>query len=146
MNRKNLIELMAAVAATATLCGCASTPTPQPQHTADMRQEATRELGITRNAWAQCIRAAIPRLDNPQASPNVLASDVVARAAMKSCSEEYTDMMRALARTLAPTCSRDRDCTRGALAKAQREATQVATHDVVTARVQVAGAAALECE
>jgi len=144
MNRKNLIELMAAVAATAALCGCASAPPPR--HTADMRQEAARDLGITRNAWAQCVRAAIPRLDDPQSSSVVASSDVVARAAMRSCSDEYTDMARALVRTLAPTCRRDPDCTRGALATAQREATQVATNDVVTARVRAAGAAALQCE
>ncbi|HEY2591373.1 MAG TPA: hypothetical protein VGI35_07255, partial [Steroidobacteraceae bacterium] len=139
MNRKNLIELMATVAATVALCGCASAPAPQ--HTADVRQEATKVLGSTRNAWAQCIRAAIPRLDDPQSSSDVLASDVVARAAMKSCSDEYTDMVRALARTLPPTCGRDPDCTRGALATAQREATQVVTEDVVTARVRAAGVA-----
>jgi hypothetical protein len=144
MHRNNLIELMVAVAATAALCGCASAPTPK--YTAQMRQEAARELGITRNAWAQCIRAAIPRLDDPQSSPDVAASDVVARAAMKACSDEYTDMVRTLARTLAPTCGRNPDCTRGALAAAQREATQAATDDVVTARVRAAGAAALQCE
>lgn len=144
MNCKGLIELMAAVAATVALCGCASAPAPQ--HAADMRQEATRELGITRNAWAQCVRAAIPRLDDPQSSSDVLSSDVLARAAMKSCSDEYANMVRALARTLGPTCGRDPDCTRGALAMAQREATQAATDDVVTARVRAAGAAALQCE
>lgn len=144
MNRKNLIALMAAVAAMAALCGCASVPTPQ--HTAEMRQEAARELGITRNAWAQCIRAAIPRLDDPESFSEVLSSDDVARAAMKACSEEYKDMVRALARTLAPTCGRDPGCTRAALATAQREATQIATDDVVTERVRAAGAAALQCE
>ena len=158
MDRKNLIERMAAIAATAALCGCASAPTPQhtadvpprtadtPQHTTDMPQDATKELATTRNAWAQCIRAAIPRVDDPQSSSDVLSSDVVARAAMKSCSGEYKDMVQALARTLTPTCGRDPDCTRVALATAQREATQVATEDVVTARVEAAGAAALKCQ
>ena len=139
MNRKNLFELMAAVAATAALCGCASAPTPQ--HTADIPQDTARELGVTRNAWAECVRAAIPRLDHPESS-----SAVVARAAMNSCSNEYADMVRAWARTLAPTCGRDADCTRGALARAQREAMQAATDDVVTARVRAAGTAALQCE
>jgi hypothetical protein len=144
MSRKNLIELMAAVAATAALCGCASAPAPQ--RTADMRHEPTRELRITRNAWAQCIRAAIPRLDNPQSSSNVAPSEDVARAAMKGCSDEYTDMVRALTGSLAPTCRRNADCTRGALARAQREATHFAIDDVVAARVGVAGAAQLQCE
>ena len=144
MNRRNLIELIAAVAAAAAMCGCASAPTPQ--HTADVPQEAARELAITRSAWAQCVRAAIPRVDVAQSASDVASSDVVARAAMKSCSGQYTDMVRALARTLAPTCSRDPDCTRGALATAQRDAMQAATQDVVTARVRAAGTAALQCQ
>ncbi|HEY6457375.1 MAG TPA: hypothetical protein VIY90_19030 [Steroidobacteraceae bacterium] len=139
MNRKYLIGLMAAAAATAALCGCVSAPTPQPR--ADMRQQATAELGITRNAWSGCVRAAIPPLDDPQSS-----SDVVARAAMKRCSDEYTAMVRALTRTLAPACGRDPDCTRRALATAQGEATKVATDDVVAARVRVAGATILKCQ
>lgn len=139
MNRENLVGLIPALAATGVLCGCASAPTPQ--HTADVRPEATRELGVTRNAWAACVRAAIPRLDDPKSS-----SDAIARAAMKGCSHEYTDMTRALTRTLASTCGRDSNCTRGALATAQREATQVATDDVVTARVRAAGTAALQCQ
>ena len=65
---------------------------------------------------------------------------------MNGCSDEYTNMTRALARTLAPTCGRDADCTRNALAKAQREATQAATDDVVTARVRAAGAQVLKCQ
>ncbi|MGH8219301.1 MAG: hypothetical protein ACREUT_12185 [Steroidobacteraceae bacterium] len=144
MNRMNLIELMAAMAATAALCACASAPTPQ--RTADTRLGAAGELGIARKAWEQCIRTAIPRLDHPQSTSDVLSSDVLARAAMKSCSEQYTNMVRALADTLAPTCGRDADCRRGALARAQREATRAATGDVVTARVRAAGAAALQCE
>jgi hypothetical protein len=139
MNLKNLIEMMVAVAATAALCGCASAPTPQ--RTADIPQEAARELGTTRNAWAECVRAAIPRLDHPESS-----SEVVARAAMNSCSDQYTDMVRALSRTLVPSCGRDSDCTRGALAKAAREAMRAATDDVVTSRVQVAGAQVLKCQ
>lgn len=144
MNRKNLIELMGAVAATAALCGCASAPPPQ--HTEEVPQQASRDLGSARNAWSKCVRAAIPRVDDPQSSAGVLSSEAVARAAMKDCSDEYTDMMRALARTLAPTCGRDADCTRRALAAAQSKATQAATEDVVNARVRAAGAAALQCE
>lgn len=144
MNRMNLIELMAAVAAAAALCGCASAP--RPKQTADMRQQAARELGTARNAWAECVRSAIPRLDDPDSSSGVLSSGVVARAAMKRCSDEYTDMVRALERTLPPSCGRDPVCTRRALATARREATKVATDEVMTARVQAAGAAALKCE
>jgi hypothetical protein len=139
VNRKNLIELMAAVAATAALCGCASAPTPQ--LTADLPQETARELDTARNAWTECIRAAIPPLDHPESS-----SEVVARAAMNGCSAEYTNMTRALARTLAPACGRNPDCTRNALAKAQRDATRAATDEVVSARVRVAGAQVLKCQ
>jgi hypothetical protein len=131
MNRKNLSELVVAVAATAAVCGTASAATPQ----------AARELDVTRNAWSECVRAAIPRLDQPPAT-----SDAVARAAMNSCSEQYADMVRALSRTLVPTCGRDSDCTRDALAKAQREATRAATDEVLTARIRVAGAQVLECQ
>lgn len=157
-NRKDLIALMAAVAATAALCGCASAPAPQhtapapqhtadaPQHTADARREPSSELRLTRSAWSKCVRTAIPKHDDPQSSADVLSSEAVARAAMKDCSDQYTDMMRALARTLAQTCGRDRDCTRRALATAQRKAAQAATEDVVNARVRAAGAAALQCE
>lgn len=144
MNRKNLFELVAAITATAALFGCASAPAPR--YAAAAPQDAARELGTARNVWAQCIRAAIPRLDDSQSSSGVLPSDAVARAAMKACSGEYTDMARALARTLAPACGRDPDCKRGALARAQREAVQTATQDVVTARVRTAGTAALQCQ
>jgi hypothetical protein len=139
MNRNNLIELMAVVAATAAVCGCASAP--MPQDTTDVRQEIARELNATRNVWAECVRAAIPRLDHPEST-----SAVVARAAMNGCSIEYADVERILTHTLAPTCGRDPDCTRNALAKAQREATRAATDDVVTARVRVAGAQVLKCQ
>lgn len=144
MNRKNLIGLMAAVAAMAALCGCASTPAPQ--QTADMRQEAAREFGIARNVWADCIRVAIPRLDDPESSAGVLSSHVVARAAMKDCSNEYRVMMGDLARTLAPSCSRDRDCRRAAMATAEHKAMTAATQEVMNARIRAAGAAALQCE
>lgn len=139
MNRRNPIELMVAVAATAALCGCASAPAPQ--HPADTGQQIAGVLGIARNAWAECVRAAIPRLDHPPST-----SDAVARAAMNGCSNEYQDMERALVRSLTPTCGRDADCTRNALAKARREATQAATDDVVTARVRAAGAQVLKCQ
>jgi hypothetical protein len=97
---------MVATAVAAPLCGYASTPTPQ--HTADVPQEAAKELAVTRNAWVECLRAAIPRLDQPPSS-----SEGVARAAV---------------------------------AKAEREATRAATEEVVTERVQVAGAQVLKCE
>jgi hypothetical protein len=139
MNRKNLIRLMAAVAATAYLCGCASAPAVQ--HASDTGPEAARQLGITHNAWAECVRSAIPRLDD-----SLSTSDAVARAAMKSCSDEYTDMVQALTRTLAPTCGRAPGCEQGALAKAQLDAIRAATDDVVSARVRVAGAQVLKCE
>jgi hypothetical protein len=139
MNRKNLLELMVAIVVTAPVCGYASTPTPQ--HTADVPQEAAKELVVTRNAWEECVRAAIPQLDHPEST-----SDAVARAAMNSCADQYADMMRALSRTLEPTCGRDSDCTRNALAKAQSEATRAATDEVVTERIRVAGAQVLKCE
>ena len=139
MNRRSLPELVVAVAATAALCGLASAATPQ--HTADTAQEATRELDATRNAWLECVRAAIPRLDHPEST-----SDAVARAAMTSCTDRYADLVRALSRTLVPTCAQDSDCTRNALAKAQSEATRAATDEVVTARIRVAGARVLECQ
>jgi hypothetical protein len=139
MNRKNLLELMAAVAATAGLCACVSAPTPQ--HSADTRLEADGDLGGTRGAWAECVRAAIPQVEDPRSS-----SEVVARDAMKGCSDQYTAMMDALARTQQPTCSQDPDCARSALAKAQHEAIQTATAEVVDARVRVAGAQVLKCE
>ena len=139
MNRKNLIKLMAAIAATASLCACVSAP--KPQHTADIGPEATGELGGTRNAWAECVRAAIPRVDDPRSS-----SEVVARAAMKGCSDQYTAMVGAVARTLEPTCRRAPDCVRSAIAKVQGEAVQAATAEVVDSRVRVAGAQVLKCE
>ena len=139
MNPKNLIELMMALAATAALCGLASAATPQ--NTGDMGQHAARELDVTRNAWLECVRAAIPQLDQPEST-----SDAVARAAMNSCSDQYTAMLGALSRTLVPTCDRDSDCARTALAQAEREATRAATDEVVTARIRVAGAQVLKCE
>jgi hypothetical protein len=139
MNRKNLIELMVAVAATAALCGLASAAAPQ--HTEDTAQEAAGELGVTRSAWLECVRAAIPRLDHPEST-----SDAVARGAMNSCSDRYTAMLRALSRTLVPTCAQDSDCARAALVKAEREATRAAIDEVMTARIRVAGARVLECQ
>jgi hypothetical protein len=114
---------------------------PTPLHTEDTAQEAARELDVTRSAWSECVRAAIPRLDHPEST-----SDAVARAAMNSCSDQYADMIRALSRTLVPTCGQDSDCTRNALANAQSEATRAATDEVVTARIRVAGARVLECQ
>ena len=139
MNRKNLIGLMAAVAATAALSGPASAATPQT--TGDTGQEGARELDVTRNAWTQCVRAAIPRLDHPEST-----SAAVAQAAMNSCSDPYADMVRALSRTLVTTCGQEADCTRNALAKAAHEATRAATDEVVTERIRVAGAQVLICQ
>jgi hypothetical protein len=139
MNRKNLIELLVAVTATAALCGLANAATPQ--HAEDTAQESAKGLDVTRNAWLECLRAAIPPLDHPEST-----SDAVARAAMNSCSDQYAAVERALARTLVPSCGRDPDCTRNALAKAQTEAARAATEEVVTARIRVAGARVLECQ
>jgi len=127
-----LIQLMMAVAATAAVSGYAIADTPQ---------QGAGELAIARTAWTECVRAAIPRLDHPP-----LTSDVVARAAMDSCADQYSDLVRALSRTLAPTCARDSDCTRAAVAKAQGEATRTAVDEVMTARIRVAGAQVLECQ
>jgi hypothetical protein len=139
VNRKNPIGLMVAVAATAALCGLAGAATPQ--HTEDTAQEAAAELDVSRSTWLECVRAAIPRLDHPEST-----SDAVARGAMNSCSDQYTAMLRALSRTLAPACAQDSDCTRAALAKAGREATRTAVDEVMTARIRVAGARVLECQ
>jgi hypothetical protein len=139
MNRKNLLELTVAVAATAALCGPAGAATPQ--HTEQTAQQAARELDVARNAWLECVRAAIPQLDRPE-----FTSDAVAHAAMSGCLDRYADMVQALSRTLLPHCSQDSDCARNALAKAQNEATRVATDEVVTARIRVAGARVLECQ
>ena len=139
MSRKNLIELMVAVAATAAVCGLANAAAPQ--HTEDAAQEVAGPLSVARNAWLECVRAAIPRLDHPEST-----SDAVARAAMNSCSDQYANLVRALSRTLVPTCGQDSDCTRNALAKAQGEATRTATDEVVTARIRVAGAQVLICQ
>ncbi|MEJ0008879.1 MAG: hypothetical protein WDM77_21570 [Steroidobacteraceae bacterium] len=138
MNRTNLMELLTALAGMIALVGCASTPTSQ--HTG-VRLQSVEEPGIAGSPWAACVRAAIPRLDDSQAT-----SVVVAHAAMKACSDEYTNMERTIVSTLAPMCSRDADCTRGALAKVRHQAMQVATDDVVTARVRVAGDQVLKCQ
>ena len=139
MDRKTLIALLVAVTAAPIVCGHASAATPQTS--GDTGQEATAELDAARNAWLDCVRAAIPRLDHPEST-----SEAVARAAMSGCSGQYTDLVRALSRTLVPTCGRDADCTRTALAKAEREATRTATEEVVTARIRVAGAQVLICQ
>jgi hypothetical protein len=139
MNRKNLIELMVGIAATAALCGRASAATPQ--HAEGVTQEAAKELEVTRKAWLECVRAAIPGLDHPEST-----SDAVAHAAMNSCSNQHTAMLGALSRTLVPSCDRDSECTRNALAKAESEATRMATDEVVTARIRVAGAQVLICQ
>jgi hypothetical protein len=139
MNHKKLIGAMLAVAVTAALCGRASGAAPQ--HTEGVTPEAAGELEAARNVWSECIRAAIPGLDRAE-SP----SDAVGRAAMKRCSDQYTAMLAALSRTLVPTCDRDSDCTRAALAKAEREANRAATDEVVSARIRVAGAQVLICQ
>jgi hypothetical protein len=76
---------------------------------------------------------------------------VAATAALCGCAsvpapQHTADVERIVARSLAPRCGRAADCTRNALAKAQREATQAASDEVVTARVPVAGAQVLKCE
>lgn len=139
MNRKNLIELMVALAATAALCGQASAATPPT--TGDTGQEGARELDVARKAWTQCVQAAIPKLDHPEST-----SDAVARAAMNSCSDRYADLVRAVSRTVGRRCGQDSDCTRNALAQAEREAAKAATDEVVTARIRVAGAQVLICQ
>jgi hypothetical protein len=139
MNRRNLTGLMAAAAAACALCGLANADTPQ--HTQDTAQEAAGGVDATRNVWLACVRAAIPRLDHPEST-----SEAVARAAMDSCSDQYADMVRALSRSLVPTCAQDSDCARNALAKAQGEASRVATDEVVTARIRVAGEQVLVCQ
>ncbi len=139
MNRKSLIPLMIAIAATPSLCGLAGAATPL--HTEDSAHQAARELDLTRIAWLECVRAAIPRFDHPEST-----SAAVAHAAMNNCSDQYTAMLDALARSLVPSCDRESDCARAAQAKAEREATQVATDEVVTARIRVAGAQVLECQ
>ena len=138
MNRKNLIGLVVAVAATAALCGRASATTPQ--HPGDTA-EAAKALDVARNAWLECVRAAIPRLDHPEST-----SEAVARAAMNRCSDQYTAMLEALSHQWVPTCGQDAACTRNAVAKAERDAAQAATEEVVTARIRVAGAQVLVCQ
>lgn len=139
MNRKNLMQLLVALTAAAASCGPASAATPQ--HAEATTQGAASALDVARNAWLECVRAAIPRLDHPE-SP----SAAVARAAMDSCADRYADLVRALSRRLASSCAQDSGCTDNALAKAQSEATQAATDEVVTARIRVAGARVLECQ
>jgi hypothetical protein len=139
MNHKNRIQLVVAIAATAALCGFANAATPQ--HTEDTAQQSAKELDATRNAWLECVRTAIPRLDHPEST-----SEAVARAAMNSCSDQYAAVLGALSRTLVPSCDRDSDCTRAARAKSEHEAIRAATDEVVTARIRVAGAQVLICQ
>lgn len=143
MNVKHLIGLMAGLAAAVALCGCASAPTRQEtaQESATPGPEAASAVGTARNVWMECVRAAVSRLDDSE-SP----SDAVARAAMKGCSDEHTRMVAAVARTLAPTCARDADCARSALAKVEREAEKAATQEVLAARVRASGSAVLKCQ
>lgn len=139
MNCKILIELLATSAAMAVLCGSANASPPP--HTVESPQQPIGDVSVARGTWQQCVRAAIPRVDEPQTS-----SAAVARAAMKNCSNQYTAMMQAVSQALPPACDHDPACTRAALAKAEREAMQSATDDVVTERVQVAGAQVLKCQ
>ena len=88
-----------------------------------------------------CASAPKPGPDHPESS-----SEVVARVAMNGCSDEYTNMSRAMARMLASTCEPDPECARGALATAQREARQAATDALVPERMRAAGAQVLDCE
>jgi len=138
MNRKNLIGLVM-VAATAAMCGCASAPASR--HTAQVRQEGAPELANSRSALAKCIRAALPQLDDRQ-SP----SATIARAALRGCATEDQDLVRALVRASAPSCGGGADCTRDVEAKAQRDVTQLATDEVVNARVHAAAAQVPKCQ
>jgi len=65
---------------------------------------------------------------------------------MNRCADQYAEVVRVLSRSLVPSCAPDSDCTREALAKAQSEATRIATDEVVTARIRVAGAQVLVCQ
>lgn len=146
MNPKKLIAQMAALAAAAVLCGYASAPAlaqetaPESAPTA-LGQDAAGAVGTARKVWAECVRAAVSRLDD-----SVSPSAVVAQKAMNGCADQYTQMERAVAGSLAPACSQSPDCTRGALAKIQREATKAATDEVIAARVRVSGDAVLKCQ
>ena len=139
MNRKNLIGLLVAVAATAALSSIASAATPQ--RVEDSGQETAKTPDVTRNAWLECVRSAIPALDHPEST-----SEAVARAAMNRCSDQYAAMLEVVSHQLVPTCGQDSVCTRNAVAKAERDAAQAATEEVVTARIRVAGAQVLVCQ
>jgi hypothetical protein len=139
MKHKNLIGMLVAFAATAVLSGQA--PASTLRRTADIQQGGAGELGVARNAWTECIRAAIPALDIPPAT-----ADAVARAAMHSCSEKYSDMTQALTRTLEPTCGQDSKCTQAALARADRDAIRAAVEEVTAERIRVANAQVLKCQ
>lgn len=146
MNRKNLngpLPALAALAAAAALAGCASAPVRQEtaRESASTAQEAAPAVDTARSVWAECVRGAVSRLDVSEAP-----ADALAHLAMKGCSDQYTDMANAVARTLAPKCSRDPDCTRGVLAKVEREATQAATAEVQAERVRVSAAGVLKCQ
>lgn len=137
MNRKTLIKLTT-LAATA-LCGWASAASAQ--NTADPGPAAVKDVSTARAAWTQCVRTAILKLDD-----SLSPSDVIARAAMKGCTEQYAAVTQALQRTLTPSCTQDPNCTRQALETAQRDAAKAATDEVMAARVRVAGAQVLICQ
>ncbi len=139
MKRTDLIEMMVAVTAVAVLSGNASASTLQ--RTVDIPQVGAGELGVARNAWMECIRAAIPALDVPPAT-----ADEVARAAMTSCSARHSDMTQALTRTVESTCGQDSKCTQAALAKAERDAARTVLDEVTAERIRVANAQVLKCQ
>jgi len=127
MKSGNLGRLMLAIVVAAAVCRPAGA--------------AASELDVAHQAWLECVRAAIPQLDHPEST-----SETIARAAMNRCADQYAEVVRVLSRSLVPSCAPDSDCTREALAKAQSEATRIATDEVVTARIRVAGAQVLVCQ
>lgn len=139
MNRKNLIKLLVAIAVTAPVSGYAAPPTPQ--QNPDVPRPAATALASTRGAWMDCIRGAIPHLDQPPAT-----SEEVARAALSSCADQYAQVTQALTRTLDPACAQDARCAQTALADAEHDATHAALEEVMAARIRVAGAQVLVCE
>ena len=138
MDRKIRIALKG-VAVTIGLCGCAIVYAAPPA--APARQDAAVDFAATRGALAHCVERALPGLDDHLAS-----SESVARAALKSCTKEYEQLVLSLTRMYAPSCGGGPECTQGARANAERGATQVAIDEVNTERIRVAGAQVLICQ
>ena len=138
MNRRNRIAL--GVVAVTSALGAWALAGAAP-HEPDARRDAAAEFAATRSALAHCIQRALPGLDD-----HLSSSESVARAALKSCTREFTDMVQAVARLYAPSCGGGSDCTQGALANAERGSTQVAIDEVNTERIRLAGAQVLICQ